>query len=121
MGEFLFQYQPRLRDRVKHLLGLDPSRNWRISGVTASLALSESTLRRGLRHEGASFSSLLKEVRHERGVELVMATELPIGQIAHDCGYHSQSRFAERFRLRLRFSLSPTELRATQNQARNSA
>ena len=117
-GNLLFQYQPSLRDRAKHLLGLDPSRDWRISEVTARLALSESTLRRGLRREGTSFSSLLEEVRLDRGVELVMATDMPIGQIAHDCGYHSQSRFAERFRLR--YSLSPTELRATQRQVQTS-
>jgi len=113
-GNLLFQHQPRLRDRAKHLLALDPGRDWRIGEVTARLALSESTLRRGLRLEGTSFRDLLEEVRLDRGVELVMATEMPIGQIAHDCGYQSQSRFSERFRLR--FSLSPTELRATQRQ-----
>lgn len=113
-GNLLFQNQPRLRDRTKHLLALEPSRDWRIGEVTARLGLSESTLRRGLRQEGTSFRDLLEEVRLDRGVELVMATEMPIGQIAYDCGYQSQSRFSERFRLR--FSLSPTELRATQRQ-----
>lgn len=111
-GNLLFQHQRSLRDRVKHLLALDPGRDWRIGDLTARLALSESSLRRGLRDEGASFRDLLEDVRLERGVELVMATDMPIGQIAHDCGYQSQSRFSERFRLR--FSLSPTELRATQ-------
>lgn len=113
-GNLLFQHQTRIRDRVKHLLALDPGRGWRIGDVTTRLALSESTLRRGLRREGAGFRDLLEEVRLDRGVELVMTTELPIGQIAHLCGYESQSRFSERFRLR--FSLSPTELRATQRQ-----
>lgn len=111
-GNLLFQHQARLRDRAKHLIALDPGRDWRIGEVTARLALSESTLRRGLRLEGTSFRDLLEEVRLDRGVELVMATDMPIGQISHDCGYQSQSRFTERFRLR--FSLSPTELRATQ-------
>lgn len=111
-GNLLFQSQPRLRDRAKHLLALEPGRDWRISEVTTRLGLGESTLRRGLRQEGTSFRELLEEVRLDRGVELVMATEIPIGQIAYGCGYQSQSRFSERFRLR--FSLSPTELRATQ-------
>ncbi|MDP1737664.1 MAG: helix-turn-helix domain-containing protein [Caulobacter sp.] len=111
-GNLLFQQHPRLRDRARHLLALDPGRDWRIGEVTVRLALSESTLRRGLRLDGTSFSDLLEEVRLDRGVELVMATDIPIGRIAHDCGYQSQSRFSERFRLR--FSLSPTELRATQ-------
>jgi len=113
-GNLLFHQQPSMRDRAKHLLALDPSRNWRIGEVTARLAMSESTLRRQLRVESTSFRDLLEEVRLDRGVELVMATDMPIGQIAYDCGYQSQSRFAERFRLR--FSLSPTELRATQRQ-----
>jgi AraC-like DNA-binding protein len=117
-GNLLFQHQCRLRDRAKHLLSLDPSRDWRIVEVTARMALSESTLRRQLRIEGTSFRDLLEEVRLDRGVELVMATEMPIGQIAHECGYHSQSRFSERFRLR--FSLSPTELRGTQRQTQGS-
>lgn len=113
-GNLLFQHQPRLRDRVKHLLALDPSRHWCLGEVTTHLAMSESTLRRGLRQEDISFRDLLEEVRLERGIELVMATQMPIGQIAYDCGYHSQSRFSERFRMR--FSLSPTELRAAQRQ-----
>lgn len=115
-GNLLFQHQLRLRDRVKHFLGLDPTRNWRIGEIATHLALSESTLRRSLRHEHISFRELLEEVRLDRGIELVMATEMPIGQIAYDCGYHSQSRFSERFRMR--FSLSPSELRAAQRQPR---
>lgn len=118
VGNLLFQQQPRLRDRAKHLIALDPSRDWRIGEVAARVATSESTLRRGLRRDETSFRDLLEEVRLDRGVELVMMTEMPIGQIAHDCGYQSQSRFAERFRLR--FSLSPTELRATRRPPQNS-
>lgn len=118
LGNLLFQQQPRLRDRAKHLIALDPGRDWRIGEVAARVATSESTLRRGLHRDGTSFRDLLEEVRLNRGVELVMATEMPIGQIAHDCGYQSQSRFAERFRLR--YSLSPTELRATQRPPQSS-
>ena len=113
-GNLLFQQQDSLRGRIKHLLALDPARGWRIEEVTKRLALSESTLRRQLRAEGVSFRDLLEDVRLDRGVDLVMTTDMPIGQIAFDCGYQSQSRFSERFRLR--FSLSPTELRATQQQ-----
>lgn len=116
-GNLLFQSQLKLRDRAKHLLALEPGRNWHVGDVTARLAVSESTLRRGLRSEGTSFRDLLEEVRLDRGVDLLMGTEMPIGQIAHDCGYQSQSRFAERFRRR--FSVSPTELRATQRLPRD--
>lgn len=113
-GNILFSQQQGFRARTKYLLALDPSYDWRVSDVSQKLATSESTLRRQLRAENASFRDLLEEARLECGVELVMSTDMPIGQIAFDCGYQSQSRFSERFRLR--FSMSPTELRATQKQ-----
>lgn len=111
-GNLLFQKQTRLRERVRHLLALDPGKSWCAADLTDRLGMSQSTLRRQLRIEGTHFRDLLEEVRLERGIDLVMATDMPISQIAFDCGYQSQSRFAERFRKR--FSLSPTELRATQ-------
>jgi AraC-like DNA-binding protein len=113
-GNILFSQQQSFRARTKHLLALDPGHDWRVSDVSQKLATSESTLRRQLRAENASFRDLLEDTRLERGIDLVVSTDMPIGQIAFDCGYQSQSRFSERFRLR--FSMSPTELRATQKQ-----
>ena len=113
-GNLLFQSQARLGERVRHMLALDLARQWRLSDLTDRLGMSDSTLRRQLRAEGTPFRELLETVRLDRGMELVMFTDMPISQVAFDCGYLSQSRFAERFRLR--FSLSPTELRATQRQ-----
>lgn len=111
IGNLMLPQQRVLGARVKHLLGRELTRDWRVAELADSLGHSESTLRRKLRAEGRSFRELLEEARMERGVDLVMATNMPISQIAFQCGYESQSRFAERFRKR--FSLSPTELRAT--------
>lgn len=111
-GNLLFAQHSSLRDRIKHLFLLGPAQDWRMADLTTRLGMSESTLRRQLRGENTSFRALLEEARLDRGVELVLMTDMPIGQIAFDCGYQSQSRFSERFRLR--FSLSPSELRATQ-------
>lgn len=118
-GNLLFQKQASLGQKIKHMFALDPSRDWRVADMTALLGTSESTLRRQLRVEGAQFRDLLEEARLDHGVDLVMATDMPINQIAFHCGYQSQSRFAERFRLR--YSLSPTELRATQTEVAASA
>ncbi len=46
---------------------------------------------------------------------LVMESDKPISQISLACGYLSQSRFAERFKLR--FSVTPIELRNTRNES----
>ena len=113
-GNLLFQNHQNTRQKVKHMLALDPAKDWRISDLTQALGQSESTLRRQLSEEGTQFRELLEEVRLDHGIDLVMATDMPIGQIAFDCGYQSQSRFTERFRLR--YSLSPTQLRSTRNK-----
>ncbi|MBA83460.1 MAG: hypothetical protein CML69_01845 [Rhodobacteraceae bacterium] len=113
-GNLLGSGAETLRDRIRSLFAAAPAQDWRIADLTAKLAMSESTLRRQLRSENTSFRALLEDARLSHGVELVMMSDMPIGQIAFDCGYQSQSRFSERFRLR--FSLSPTELRATQTQ-----
>lgn len=113
-GNVLFAQKQGLREQTKHLFALNPGHDWRVDEITQRLATSESTLRRQLRAENTSFSRLLEDARLDRGVELVMMTDMPISQVAFDCGYQSQSRFSERFRLR--FSLSPTQLRATQKQ-----
>ncbi|MFY2822674.1 helix-turn-helix transcriptional regulator [Ruegeria sp. MALMAid1280] len=118
-GNLLFQKQASLGQKIKHMFALDPSRNWRVVDMTTQLGASESTLRRRLHAEGKQFRDLLEEARLDHGIDLVMATDMPISQIAFHCGYQSQSRFAERFRLR--YSLSPTELRATQSETADTA
>ncbi|MEL6522978.1 MAG: AraC family transcriptional regulator [Pseudomonadota bacterium] len=115
VGNLMQPVQARTSSRVKHILRLDPAHDWRAADLTVKLGMSESTLRRRLRAEGCSFRDLLEDVRLEHGVEIVMATDMPISQIAFQCGYVSQSRFAERFRKR--FSLSPTDLRATRRSS----
>jgi transcriptional regulator GlxA family with amidase domain len=45
------------------------------------------------------------------GLHLLQTTVEPIGIVAEKCGYHSQSRFTERFKTH--FGLTPSELRKT--------
>lgn len=110
-GNLLLEQTDRWAQRIENLLMLDPAREWRIGDVCARLGLSESTLRRHLRTEDVGFRDLLEKVRLEAGLMQVMETDLQIAQVAMACGYQSQSRFAERFRLR--FGMSPVELRQT--------
>jgi len=44
----------------------------------------------------------------------LQTTELPINQIALDCGYQSPSRFSVRFRKR--FGISPSAIRTQSNE-----
>lgn len=113
-GNLLHSLADTVTDRVAQQFATDLSRDWTIKEIAATLAMSERTLRRRLRAENTGFRAVLEDARLNRGVELVIASDMPIGQIAFECGYQSQSRFAQRFRLR--FSMSPTELRATQDR-----
>lgn len=116
-GNLLMSHHRSWRQKVKELVALDPARDWQIDAVCRKLGASESTLRRHLRTEDSSFRALLEEVRLEKGMGLVMESDMPISQISLACGYLSQSRFAERFRLR--FSVTPIELRNTRNESQS--
>lgn len=84
--------------------------------ITASficdrLAMSESTLRRKLRAEGTSIQEIKDRARLGHALHLLQTTNDPIGIVSDKCGYHSQSRFTERFKGH--FGLTPTELKKT--------
>lgn len=114
VGNFLLSQGETVSDRITTYFKTDLARDWSLKDLTKTLAMSERTLRRRLQTENTSFRVLLEDARLNQGVERVISSDMPIGQIAFECGYQSQSRFAERFRLR--FSTSPTELRAAQRR-----
>ena len=97
--------------RLASLFLTDPAKAWRIQEVCRLLAVSESTLRRHLRIENTSYQSVLDDVRLGHGLNQIQMTQLPVGQIASNCGYQSLSRFSERFSQR--FRITPTQLRKT--------
>ena len=79
--------------------------------ICNQLAMSESTLRRKLKLEGTSVVEVKDQARLGLSLHLLQTTTNSIGLIASECGYQSQSRFTERFKLR--FGLTPSELRKT--------
>lgn len=97
--------------RLASLFLTDPAKSWRIQDVCRLLAVSESTLRRHLRQENTSYQSVLDDVRLGHGLIQIQMTQLPVGQIAINCGYQSISRFSERFSQR--FQITPSQLRKT--------
>lgn len=110
-GNLLLSQSDSWSQKLQALFMLDPAHEWRIGEVCSRLGLSESTLRRHLTAENVGFREVLEKVRLDSGLVQVLETDLQIAQVAMSCGYQSQSRFAERFRLR--FGLSPVELRQT--------
>ncbi len=79
--------------------------------ICQQLAISESTLRRKLKAEGTSVQAIKDRSKLGLGLHLLQTTNLSIGLIAEQCGYHSQSRFTDRFKNH--FGLTPSELRKT--------
>ncbi|NJS40275.1 MAG: helix-turn-helix domain-containing protein [Rhodobacteraceae bacterium] len=101
---------PTLSDRIRTLAGADLARDWPAAEVARAHGLSEATLRRHLAEEGAGLSALLADMRMNRALGLLQATDLPVQEIAFQVGYASPSRFALRFRAR--FGLAPSVIRA---------
>ncbi len=89
----------------------DIGTRWAIKDVCHKLSTSESTLRRQLRSENASFNDIQNQVKLGYGIHLIQTTKLPILTIAEQCGYQSQSRFTESFKKR--FGITPLKLRKT--------
>jgi AraC-like DNA-binding protein len=97
------------RHKLQRLVQQDLSHDWTLEAVCQALAISESSLRRKLKAEGAGFRPLLEQWRLVHGLNLLQTTHYPIQQLALECGYQSASRFAERFRQR--FGMTPQALR----------
>lgn len=71
--------------------------------------MSASTLRRKLKSEGNTIQDIRIRSRLGHGLHLIQSSQLNIGNIAEQCGYQSQSRFTEQFKLL--FGMTPREIR----------
>jgi AraC-like DNA-binding protein len=70
-----------------------------IASASAAANLSERSLRRRFQsNTGLSWEDYRRRARLLLALERITATRLPIGQIAMDLGYESQSAFAKAFR-----------------------
>ncbi len=103
---------PSLTYRIEKLIGENLQSDFRAQDVASHLAMSESNVRRKLSSEKTSFQLIKDRVKLGVGLHLVQTTTTSISLIAEQCGYHSQSRFTDKFKTQ--FGLTPTELRKTQ-------
>lgn len=102
---------PSFSHQLHRMISADIAGDWSVRRVTATLAVSESTLRRKLQEEGASLHAIVNRTRLGHALHLLQTTMQPIGRIADLCGYDSQSRFTEKFKQL--FGLTPSALRKT--------
>lgn len=98
-------------DRIHDIIRANLGDDIHTDSFCEQLAMSESTLRRKLKAEGTSLQDLKDQIKLGHGLHLIQTTDKPIGLIADECGYQSQSRFTDRFKLR--FGITPSNLRKT--------
>ena len=102
---------PTLGHQVSRIISANISDDLSMSALSSQLAMSESSLRRKLNREGVSIKSIKDRTRLGYGLHLIQTSYESVGLIAEKCGYHSQSRFTEKFKQL--FGITPTELRKT--------
>ncbi|MBE1299543.1 MAG: helix-turn-helix domain-containing protein [Alteromonadaceae bacterium] len=102
---------PSLSHKVEILIGSNIELDSSSESIAKQLAMSDSTLRRKLALENTHFQTLKDRVKLGHGLHLLQTSGLPIGLVAEQCGYQSQSRFTDKFKSL--FGLTPSELRKT--------
>lgn len=95
--------------RLRRLIETDLSHPWRILEVADHFAMSEATLRRLLIKSGQGFAKTLLSTRLEHGLSMLQTTDIPVSQIALECGFKTPSHFSDAFRKR--FGIRPKEIR----------
>ncbi|MEM8812438.1 MAG: AraC family transcriptional regulator [Pseudomonadota bacterium] len=95
--------------RVRRLVETDLSHSWRAGEVAEHLAMSEPTMRRWLAGSGQGFSKILLYTRLEHGLSLLQTSDVPISEIALECGFKTPSHFSDAFRKR--FGIAPKQIR----------
>lgn len=111
---YLSRHDQSLRRQVERLLGRDIAHDWSATEVAATMGMSEPTLRRRLAAEGSSYRALLEDARMSHALEMLMASNMPIGHVAHAVGYLSASRFSSRFTAR--YGITPRMLRSVRSE-----
>ena len=99
--------------KVRRLIETDLSHPWRSSEVADYFSISESTMRRWLAKSGQGFARTLQNTRLEHGLSLLQSTDIPIAEIAFNCGFKAPSHFSDSFRKR--FGIKPSEIRRVED------
>lgn len=97
-------------EKLERLLAAQLHLPWTQTQAAAALGLSTSTLKRRLHAEHTSFAVLLRQLRMENALLLLMGKPLAVGTAAAACGYRSPGRFAAAFKRH--FGFLPSDLQS---------
>lgn len=86
-----------LEERLRRMFRARPDRDWRCAEVARTLGLSDATLRRKLRGQGAGFNDLLRTERMGVARDLLEGG-MASGAVALSVGYASRAHFARSYR-----------------------
>lgn len=103
------QHSESVTQQVRDVLVNNLHKSFTAAEVAKKLMMNEVMLRRRLATENSVLRNLMIDVRMTHALRLLQCTDLAISHIAHQVGYESSSRFAERFRKR--FGFAPTSIR----------
>jgi AraC-like DNA-binding protein len=109
-----YRRERTLVQRVRQLLAAGAESQQTAETLSRQLHLSQRSLHRQLKEEGASLQALKDEIRRERAIALLLRTSRPIKRIAQACGFLNDKSFIRAFRLWT--GLSPSEFRKSARQ-----
>jgi AraC-like DNA-binding protein len=93
-----FHRSGRMIEEVRQVLVGKPGHYPGLEGVAEALHMSVRTLRRRLREEGATYQSILDEVRFSLAREYLLETSLPLNEISRLLGYSEPNNFTHAFK-----------------------
>lgn len=85
--------------------------------VAAEMHLSKSQTTRTIKHKtGFTTEQYIVRYRLDKGMELILTTQMPIGEVAISVGFKEVAHFSNAFKRA--FGVSPSEVRRAQNQSK---
>ena len=89
----------------------DPAEAYQLEEVCHAFSMSRATLMRRLHSDGTNFRTVLSNVRMGYALALMQERKQKQLDLALQCGYHSESRFSQRFQQQ--FGLTPKQYMKT--------
>ncbi len=95
--QFNTAHEVTWEEQICRLVAQRPGADWNARSLADTFHVSESTLRRRLASANTSLIGLVRDVRLETALGLLQTTNLPVGEVAQQCGWTSHSRFSAAF------------------------
>ncbi len=104
--QFSIAHHLSTTSQVEQLIGSKLDYPWTLTETAKALSMSSSTLQRRLRKEGIHFAEILRHLRMDNALYLLMSSKHPVGTIAQACGYLSAGKFTAAFKQHFGFKPS---------------